>query len=156
MECILSTLARIPIIEFVLFIAWWFVTAAQWRGLPVEGPDELSLDERQLGATVIISEMTGILTACSIIITGIAAFAAILGSQPPAETAPHLGWAALYAVVALFLALWVMSALPARVTRKNVLRSKSVATICAIALYLSLIAGVRFVFGIWSFVLWPA
>ncbi|WP_163266469.1 hypothetical protein [Chelativorans alearense] len=141
-----------PVVELLLLAIWIAISIGFWRGRPSEGGNEPDANERQLGATVIISQMTGILTASSIIIAGTAAFAAILGTQPPANTAAHLRWAAAHAVAALVVAIWVMSALPTRVPTKNVLRSKWVAIFCAVSLFFALVAGVRFVLGIWSFV----
>ena len=148
LAAVLSFAVNWPLLEAVASIIWFQAMGSAWRQQPAEGPPVTDSAERELGATVILSELNGILTGCSIIIAGIGAFVAIM--QPSSInpiTASHLGWASIYAGLALGLSLYTMATLPTRVTSRNVLRSKGVALMCATALFFALLAAIRFMFG---------
>ncbi|PLT97191.1 hypothetical protein BMJ29_04460 [Sinorhizobium medicae] len=138
-----------PLVEFAIAIIWFCSLGGAWKGQPKEGGAVSDPGERELGATVILSELNGILTGCSIIIAGIGAFVAIV-QQPNCIdpiTASHLGWAAIYAGLALVSSLYTMATLPTRVASRNVLHSKGVAFMCAAALLSALLAAGRFMVG---------
>lgn len=138
-----------PIIEGLLGFFWLGSVVWAWRA-QISPPLDEDVDERALGATVILGQLNGIVTGTSIIMAGLAAFIA-LSSGDRTCVAPHIRLTAIFAVLALSLALYTMAILPTRTLRVNFVRSRDVAIFCSTALYLVLIATARFGIGIYLY-----
>jgi hypothetical protein len=145
----LGTITVWPVIEALLGIFWVGSVLWAWRG-QISPPLDEKVDERTLGATVILGQLNGIITGTSIIMAGLAAFIALSFGERT-TVAPHIKLTAIYAVLALSLALYTMAILPTRTLRVNFVRSKDVALFCSTALYLVLIAAVRFGVGVYLY-----
>ena len=135
-----------PIIEAAVGAFWIGSVLWAWS-FTVSPPLDEPIQERGLGATVILGQLNGIVTGTSIIIAGLGAFVA-LSSGDRATVAPHIKLAFVFSVLALFLALYTMATLPTRTPRINFVRSKEVAVLCATSLYLVLVAAIRFATGV--------
>jgi hypothetical protein len=144
-----SFLAVWPAVEIIGGIFWVGSVLAAWRSQP-RPPTNETVEERELGATVILGQLNGIVTGTSIIIAGLGAFVA-LSSGDRALVTPHVRYAAIYSALALFVALYTMSTLPTRAPRINFVRDRAVAVLCASALYLVLVAAARFAVGMWVY-----
>lgn len=140
-------LVAYPIAELVLLLIAITSVASHWRGLPAEKAED-SVNERQLAASVITAQLSGIITASSIIIVGVGGFAALLSGRLAGNLAAHIMWAAIFAVAGMAVALYSMATLPPRVEKHNVAYSKGVAILSATALFLALLAGVRLILAI--------
>ncbi|WP_442579599.1 hypothetical protein ACSBOB_29600 [Mesorhizobium sp. ASY16-5R] len=137
-----SSLARWPIVETAVAFVWLGSVWYAWRGVPTPTvPD--AAEERNLGATVILAQLNGVITGCSIIIAGVGAFIA-LNTSGLGAAAPHVEWASIWAVLALGAALYALATLPTRTPTINFVRSKEVAILSATALLFALYAGARF------------
>jgi hypothetical protein len=107
-----------------------------------------SPDEKALGATVILAQLNAVITGASIILAAIGAFVALKEGSigPPSDS--HLLYATIWAVAALFFALWCSGMLPTLTIKVNFVRSPEVAIFCAMGLYFTLASGARFLFAV--------
>lgn len=145
-------MAATPFVEIVAALLWAWIIHQQWRGYqPPPGIECVA--ERALGASVIVGQLNGTVSGASIIIAGIGIFVGLGDGDIGPPASHHLAYAALWAVLALAVALYTMGVLPTKVPSQNVVRSSSVAIACALALFFSVAAGVRFVFGFGSILL---
>ena len=145
-------LVRFPIIDLALAVTWLISVWLPWRGVRRRAPpDEVA--ERALGASIILAQLNGIVTGTSIIIVGIGAFA-VLVKQANSTQSYHATYAAMWAVTALGIALYTMSTLPTRAPSENLIRAKGIAVFCAMSLFFSLAAGVRFLLAVYG-ILFP-
>lgn len=138
-------LIRAPVIDLALAFAWLISVWLPWRGIQKQPPDDVA--ERALGATVILGQLNGIVTGTSIIIVGVGAFAVLVKDVNGAQAYDAL-YAALWAVIALGIALYTMSTLPTRAGSENFVKAKGVAIFSAMSLFFSLAAGVRFLLAV--------
>lgn len=144
-ECLLA----FPWIDVALLLLWVGSTYRSWRGY-TEGHIVDDVDERALGASVISSQLSAVITGVSVILAGVGAFVALESSPIQPEEARHLFLSALWCVCGLAVALYTMATLPTRTLKQNFVRSKPVAILCAMALFFSLAAGARFVTAVYS------
>ncbi|WP_119392714.1 hypothetical protein [Taklimakanibacter lacteus] len=142
-------LASCPVGDLIALIAWLFFVVKAWRGWTHDTSAD-SLDERNLGATVILGQLNSVITGSSIIIAGIAAFVAIEEQEIGKPESYHLVYATAWAVSALAVALYTNGILPSYTPKRNFVQVKGIAVLCSVALFLSLAAGVRFLFAVWS------
>jgi uncharacterized membrane protein len=124
---------------------WLISVWLPWRGRGTVPKDDVA--ERALGSSIILAQLNGIVTGTSIIIVGIGAFA-VLVKQANGVQIYDAFYAALWAVVALGIALYTMSTLPTRALSRNFVRDKWVSIFCAMSLFFSLAAGVRFLLAV--------
>jgi hypothetical protein len=144
---IVSWLSFLPIID-LLAAAYWFRTVMkEWKDVDPR-LEEKDVNERSLGATVIMGQLNAVITGSSIIIAGIAAFVALGKTGIVYPQNFHLFYASVWAVFALVLAQYAMGTLPTRTRKQNFVSSSGVALLCAMALFFSLFAGIRLLFGI--------
>lgn len=147
---LMSWFSVLPIIDtlFAGFYLWTLMKA--WENVkPSLEKDDI--DERSLGASVIMGQLNAVITGSSIIIAGIAAFVALGKSGIGSPQDYHLLYAAIWAVSALGLAQYTMGVLPHRTPKQSFVKSKDVAILSGMALFFSLLAGFRLLFGIGSF-----
>lgn len=114
-----------------------------------------SIEERALGAQVILAQLNGIITGTTIIIIGIGAFAVLVKDVNGAQ-AYDAFYAAMWAVIALGLSLYTMSTLPTRAPSENFVKAKGIAILAAMSLFFSLAAGVRFLFAVQAILFYSA
>lgn len=143
----LSLLICIPIADGIIALFWVFSTHIAWKGVEFTGD---SLSERELGATVIMGQLGSVMTASSVILAGIGAFVALADGNILAPERWHLSFAATWAVMSIIIVVYTMSTLPTRAPRENFVRSHAIAVLCSAASFLTVAAGVRFVFAMWS------
>lgn len=139
-EILATNLTTWPIIEVIVGVFWFGSVLSSWSAIP--NADKEDVAERSLGATVILAQLGGIVTGTSIIIAGLGAFVALATDVP--GVAGHLRLAAVFAVLALAVALYTLAALPTRTPSINFVRSKPLALLCAMSLYFVLVAAIRF------------
>ncbi|MCZ8546311.1 hypothetical protein OOJ09_19150 [Mesorhizobium qingshengii] len=133
-----------PVLEAIALIIWLRSLLAAWQNMGSTASD--CLDERQLGAEVILAQLNGVITGSSIIVAGVGAFVAInKGVLPPASR--HFELAAIFSIVGMGLAMYTLGTLPSRTPSENFVRSKPVAILCSTALFFALVGGIRFACG---------
>lgn len=94
-----------------------------------------------------MAQLNGIVTGTTIIIIGVGAFAALVKDVNGAQ-AYDAFYAAMWAVIALGIALYTLSTLPTRASSENFVKAKWVAVFSAMSLFFSLAAGVRFLLAV--------
>ncbi|HWK68598.1 MAG TPA: hypothetical protein VNS34_27045 [Rhizobiaceae bacterium] len=141
---LVATIQSWPLIEAFLLAFWLKSILAAWRN--ADSTKEDDVEERHLGADVILAQLNGVITGSSIIVAGIGAFLAISeGVSPPASW--NFRWAACYSILGMALAMYTLGTLPSRAPTQNFVRSKAVAVLCSIALFFALVGGGRFAMG---------
>lgn len=136
-----------PIVDGGLAVVWFLISASVWRSY--QPPDTVDkVDERALGATVIMGQLNATITGASIILAGLGAFVALNSGKFSLSASCHLYYAALWTVLALFAGLWTMSLLPQLAPSTNFVRSPKIAILCSMGLFFCLAAGVRFLFAV--------
>lgn len=143
----LTVFRWLPIIDVALSAFWFWSIDVAWSHISPESADREEVDERSLGATVITTQLNGVITGASILIAGVAAFVALKGSLPEFAAYDAL-WSAVWAVVALGIALYTLGILPARTPTENFVRSREVALFCGMALFFCLASGARFALAV--------
>lgn len=144
----LGELRTIPVLDLTIGAVVVYLTHLFWSGSGVQGTGE-GVDERQLAATVILGQLSGIITASTVVLAGIGAMAALGATGLPAAARAHLFWAATWILLSLVAALWAMGTLPPQVNRVNVAKSHITALFTFGAFYLFIVACVRLGLGIW-------
>lgn len=143
-------LAKWPILDLVLGWFWIRSVWAAWKDY--QPPSEKdTVDERTLGATVILAQLNGAITSASIIVAGVGAFVALTPEKLDTFALVFLRLAAAFAVVALGSAVYAMATLPTRAPSTNFVRSKEIAIFSTVPLICVTFAGIRFVFAIWAY-----
>jgi hypothetical protein len=142
----INCLTRIPIIDLALALAWGISVWMPWRG-PQSGVNTDDVEERTLGAQVILAQLNGLVTGTTIIIIGVGAFAVLVKDVNGAQ-AYDAFYAAMWAVIALGIALYTLSTLPTRASSENFVKAKWVAIFSAMSLFFSLASGVRFLLAV--------
>lgn len=141
---------KYPILDLIIALVWFWGVSSPWKN--PSAPDGIdSLEERSLGAAVIMGQLSSIITGASIIIAGIAAFVALGKVTLDPSQKYHLLMAAIWSVSALGLSLYTMSMLPTRTFKYNFTNSSLIAKFSAMALFFALAGGVRLVLAIYSF-----
>jgi hypothetical protein len=142
-------LAYYPVLDLGAAVFWGWAVRASWQGWSGT-PTEKSTPERQLGATVILAELNGVIIGASVIMVGVGAFVAINTNELSSVDSGRVSflYAAIAAVIALGVALYTMAILPTRTRRDNLVKSSSVALLTAMALFFVLDAGTRFVIAV--------
>ena len=136
-------LVRFPVVEVILGAFWLGSVFSAWAGAPtVQQTDDVA--ERTLGATVVMGQLSAVITGSSIILAGVGAFAALSSHDSHLPQPWHLWWAVVWAVLALCNAAYTMATLPTRTLRRNFVRDRGVAICCATALFFCLASGARF------------
>lgn len=145
----LHFLAKWPILDVLLAFLWIRSVWTAWKNYQPPTQKD-AVDERNLGATVILAQLNGALTSASIIVAGVGAFVALTPGNLDEIALAHLRLAAAFAVLALWSAVYTMATLPTRAPNTNFVRSKEVALLSTIPLIFVTLAGIRFVFAIWA------
>jgi hypothetical protein len=143
------SLSALPIVDLVFAVVYFWSVHQAWSEY-TPSTKEIPVDERALGATVIMGQLSSVITGASIIIAGIAAFAALGQDAQSFPQKYHLFYAATWAVLGLSIALYTTGTLPTRAPNQNFVTSKGIAYLCSASLFFSLLAGVRLLFGIAS------
>ena len=94
-----------------------------------------------------MAQLNGIVTGTTIIIIGVGAFAVLVKDVNGAQ-AYDAFYAAMWAVIALGIALYTLIPLPTRASSENFVKAKGIAILSAMSLFFSLAAGVRFLFAV--------
>jgi hypothetical protein len=149
----LNALSTFPIIDFLAALLWFWSVNQAWRSKNTEGDVQENVNERALGASVIMGQLGAIITGASIIIVGIGAFVALGIDQIGCPENLHLLYAATWAVFALCMSQYTMATLPTLAPRVNFVRVQSVALLSAMGLFFGLASGVRFLFAVGSILL---
>src|SRR5439155_9863517 len=106
-------------------------------------------DERQLSATVILGQITGTITAATVVLAGIGVVATLGATQLPPPARTHLLWAALWILLSLIVAVWALGLLPSRVPNENLARSRETAMVVLTSLYLFVVSACRLGLALW-------
>ena len=105
------------------------------------------VEERALGASFISSQLSAVITGASVILAALGAFIALKNGTMDFQLRYSLFLSALWAVFALGIALYAFGVLPHHAPKTNIVRVKGVAMLCSAALFFSLAAGFRFMWG---------
>lgn len=131
----------------MLAVLWGWGVIRPWSKF--EPPNTIDdVDERTLGAAVIMGQLNAVITGASIIVAGLGAFVALGWDKIGEPENFHLFYSAMWAVVAISISLYTMSTLPSRTLKENFVHSPGVALLCALTLFFSLSAGARFLFAV--------
>lgn len=143
-----------PWLDLCIGVLWLLISLWHWIGYQQSTEPE-NVEERALGASVIMGQLGAVITGSSIILAGIGAFVAL--SQNPINAAGknHIYFAALWAVIALGLAILTMGILPRHAPTTNFVRLRGIAVCCSMTLYFCMAAGARFVLAVGA-LLFPA
>src|SRR5215470_17437878 len=106
-------LVSVPVVEVVVVVILLRSLCHSWARVPTDQQSD-NVDERTLGATVIMGQLSAVITGSSIILAGIGAFAALKSGELHFPQSWHLFWAVTWAVLALAVAIYTMGILPAR------------------------------------------
>jgi hypothetical protein len=142
-------LVRFPVVEGVVAAILLLSLRSAWARAPTVQQHDC-VEERSLGATVIMGQLSAIITGSSIILTGIGAFVALKSDVLQLPLSQHLFYAVTWAVVALGIAIYTMGVLPPRTPRRNFVRDRTVAFCCSLALFFCLASAVRFLVAVWG------
>jgi hypothetical protein len=141
--------AATPYFDLGVGLIWLLISQLTWIGyVPKQESDHT--DERALGASVIMGQLSAIITGSSVILAGIGAFVALETEDIVSPQNYHLTYAASWAVVSMGLALFTMGALPTNAPKHNFVRLRGIAILCSMGLFFTLAAGARFLFAVWS------
>jgi hypothetical protein len=144
-------LVSVPVVEVVLGAIWLRSVDRAWAKSPTAHQPE-DIAERTLGATVIMGQVSAVITGSSIILAGIGAFVALKSDQLRSPQSYllsfHLFCAVAWAVFALGTATYTTGVLPVRTPRQNFVRDRGVALLCSMALFFCLASSVRFLLAV--------
>lgn len=140
---------RWPIAEILLGLVIAVGHWLWWRQKSVTGL-ECRIEERQLGANVIIGQLTGLILATTVTFGLLGAFTALISDTGSWSVRANAWSAAVMAFSSLAVALWVLAMIPSYVERYNVARIPEIATGAVLALYCFLMAIWRFGAALWS------
>ena len=144
----INCLIRTPIIDLALALAWGISVWLPRRGTSRGGNTD-TVEERTLGAQVILAQLNGIVTGTTIIIIGVGALAVLVNKKDVnGAQAYDAFYAAMWAVIALGISLYTLSTLPTRASSENFVKAKWVAIFSAMSLFFSLASGVRFLLAV--------
>ncbi|GEC42169.1 hypothetical protein CN221_37565 [Sinorhizobium meliloti] len=143
-------LTRWPVVDAIVGAFWFRSVWATWRGCQPPGTRD-DVDERNLGASVILAQLNGAITSASIIVAGVGAFVALTPTALDPYTLAFLRLAAAFSVAALGSAVYALATLPTRAPSVNLVRSKEVAILSTVPLIFVTFAGIRFMCAIWAF-----
>lgn len=144
--------ASVPLIDICAAVIWLLISLRTWIGYVAKTEPECT-GERALGASVILGQLSAVITGSSVILAGIGAFVALETEEITSPQNYHLAFAATWAVLSMGLALFTMSALPTNTPKTNFVRLRGIAILCSVALYFTLAAGARFLWAVWSILL---
>ena len=152
LTCLTETLRFVPILDIAGWFLIWLVTFQVWQQAK---PSEFERDvqQRTLGAQATFSQLTGTITASTIVLGTIGAVSAIGADKIPPATAWHFVWATVAAVFALVCGVWCLAIVPAQIRTRDVSCVRSIALFSVSALSLFVIAAVRLALGFWHFLL---
>lgn len=142
-----SILANFPYWDVGAAVIWLLLVHCHWISY-VSPTGTESVEERALGASFISSQLSAVITGSSVILAGLGAFIAIKDQSMDSSLKYSLFLSALWAVIALAIALYAFGVLPHHAPKTNVVRVREVAVLCSAALFFSLAAGFRFVWGV--------
>ena len=120
----INCLIRTPIVDLALALVWGISVWVPWRGIR-RGVNTDTVEERTLGAQVILAQLNGIVTGTTIIIIGVGAFAVLVDKKDVnGAQAYDAFYAAMWAVIALGISLYTLSTLPTRASSENFVKAK--------------------------------
>lgn len=101
----------LPGLDIGIAAIWLLISIWHWIGHQPDSSVEPP-EERALGASVILGQLGAVITGASIILAGIGAFVALSNNLGDILAKNHIFYAALWAVVALGLAIFTIGVLP--------------------------------------------
>ena len=139
----IQTFIITPVIELVAAVSALVLYLVIWRRDPSK---EEPLGERELGANVIIGQLTGVITAGAVIFGLLGAFTVLALDKPITSDAikTHLYYAILWSSLSLVVAVYNLGVVPSYVTKYNVVRKKSISIVAMLSLTFFLFSVVRF------------
>lgn len=139
----------VPVVDLVVGLAIVWFTDRMWAESRLS-PEEASADERALGATAILGQLNGTITAATILGAAIGTIGALGLSEVKEAGKDHLRLAFLWSLLSLSVAVWALGTVPSMVPKHNVAKSRTTALLAISALYLFLASGVRFGLMLWG------
>lgn len=137
----------LPGLDIGIAAIWLLISCWHWIGYKASNVAE-STEERALGASVILGQLSAVITGSSVILAGIGAFVALSDNHGDAVSKNHIFYAALWAVVALGLAIFTIGILPAHAAKTNFIRLRGIALLCSMSLFFCLAAAARFLLAV--------
>lgn len=143
-----------PVVDVGLAILWTGETVRAWRewtGVPEQHRETAQgIEERRLGATVILGEIQYLVVGASVILAGVGAFAALAINQHANNLVKHsIVYAAAWAVCALLGGVYATSLLPHHTLKHNFVLIKELAIWIALALFMLVAAAARLLLAVW-------
>ena len=144
----LAWLRQWPVIDLLCWLCFMLLTASAWIE---NNPSSVEKDpqERSLGASTVLNQLIGTITASAIILGAIGAISAIGADKLSPAARVHFLMAGGATLFSLFSAVWALGSAPALVRSHNLAASRVVALKTAASLFFFLIAAVRLGFGLW-------
>jgi hypothetical protein len=148
---VLSFLRKYPALDLILLGTAWVLMRSAWKAAAYN-PEELDSRMREIAAAAITSQINGMLTSASIVLTGIGAVLAIgLGKSFPMPAFEHLIVGAAAALGSIALGVYTLGYLPSPTVLRtlDVSKKASVQLACFTEINLIVLAAVRFLLALW-------
>jgi hypothetical protein len=150
-EAIFSFIRKYPFVDIgMLAMAWWLMRS-QWKSAAYSA-EESDPHVREVAAAAVTSQINGMLTSASIVLTGIGAVLAIgLGKSFPMAAFDHLIVGAAWALGSIALGVYTLGYLPSPTVLNtlNVSRKASVQLAWFTEINLIVLAALRFLLALW-------
>lgn len=137
-----------PIIEvvFVFIIAAMYLSA--WRRATISVEDDR--EKRQLGATVVMSQLNTTVIAGTVALGLLGALAAVVVGRSSEALNAHVFYAALWALLSILLALWGLGVITSLVAQYDVSQHRSTALPAVLSLAFFAAAVGRLGLSLWT------
>ncbi|MCS3476071.1 hypothetical protein M2212_002917 [Bradyrhizobium elkanii] len=149
-----------PILDFGIGALWARLVVDAWREQPDLSEEQRQRrqlaeeaaqlpEERRLGVMVILGEIQYLVVATAVILSGVAAFAALAISRNASNEAKHcIGYAAAWALFTLIGGVYATSVLPHHTLSRNFVLVPNVNRLLGVALFMFIAAAARLLVGV--------
>jgi hypothetical protein len=127
-------------------VSRWLISPSRLANWPALSQRQTAqgLEERRLGATIILGEIQYLIVGSSIILTGVGAFAALAINQQASNLVKHcIGYAAAWAVLAPAMGVYATCLLPHHTLSRNFILVKNLNIWLALGVFMFVVAAFR-------------
>jgi uncharacterized membrane protein len=150
-DAFLSFFRQVPILDVLFVGGLWVVMFCWWRHPRTASAEEGQTDIRQAAAAAITNQITGLLTAASIVLAGSGAVLAIgFGKAFPSPALDHLFWSAFEALFSIVIGLYTLGYIPSVIHRFDITRKPAVMIACFVQFILVVVSVARFFLALWQ------
>jgi len=147
---IYSFLRKYPLVDGICLFIVFFWMRKKWRKAK-HTPEEQDPVKRQAGAKVITNQITGTLTASSIILAIAGAVLAIGFKNLPSQTLDHLLYTAFWTLPSIIFGVYTLGYIssPSVIHVMDVTKKPAVQLACFMQLNMIIVSVARFLLALW-------